>query len=483
MRVLFATTEVAPLVKVGGLGDFVGSLPKALRELGVDARVAIPAHAGALSRVREPKRVARFPIDHRDGPLTAEVFEAELEGVPLYLVGGPPIAPEGITYTGRMDEEGRRFAFFSLAIVELLDRVDWQPDVLHANDWHTAIAPARLRERRTAEPRLARVASVLTIHNLPYTGQGSEGELDAFGIAGTSDERIPEHLRGTPMALGLVAADQVTTVSEGYAREILTPELGAGFHELLRARRPSLTGILNGLDLDAWDPATDLALEARPATDRATRALNRAALLRELDLRGGDAPILAFVGRLVPQKGLDLVIDALRRLRSERWQAAILGTGDPVLERAALELAAELPGRVAAKIAFDERLARRIYAGADALLVPSRYEPCGMAQMIAMRYGCVPVARETGGLADTVRDVDLSDRPTGVLSPDATPASLAFAIRRALAMIERRERWSALVANGASEDFSWRRSAEAYARLYERAHEARMNAVRIEGGA
>ncbi len=468
MRVLFVATEMAPAVKVGGLGDYVGSLPKALRAIGVDARVALPAHAGVLRRAPSPERVLSASIDHASGPLRADVWQSELGGVPVYLVGGPPIGEDSIVYTGRMDEEGDRFTFFSLAVLELARALEWRPDVLHCNDWHSAVVPWVLGARRPADRALRGIASLLTIHNLPYTGHGAEAQLEAFGVAPTSDQRVPPHLRRAPLALGLVGADRISTVSEGYAREILTPEMGAGFDELLRARRPELAAILNGLDVEAWDPATDTALEARfDAGDRFPRARDRAALLAELGLPDDGAPVLAMVGRLVAQKGVDLAIATLRMLPDERLRAVILGTGDPTLEASALALAEERPRVVAARVAFDERLARRIYAGADVLLLPSRYEPCGMAQMIAMRYGCVPVARETGGLADTVRDLDLSDRPTGVLFADASPSSLAFAIRRALRARERSV-WGELVDNGMREDFSWTRSARAYEELYAR---------------
>ncbi len=474
MRVLFAATEMAPDVKVGGLGDFVGSLPKALRALGVDARVALPAHGGVLRRARSPERVLSATIAHAGGPMRAEILRAELGGVPVYLVSGPPIAEDALVYTGRMDEEGRRFAFFSLAVLELARHEEHRPDVLHASDWHTAIAPWVLGARRAADPALRSIASVLTIHNLPYTGHGAEDELAAFGVASSSDPRVPEALRGAPLALGLLGADRLSTVSPGYAREVLTPEHGAGLDELLRGRRAVLTGILNGLDVEAWDPASDPALAARfDAADPTPRAEDRRALLRELGLPDAGGPVLALIGRLVPQKGVDLALAALRALADRPLTAVILGTGDATLEQAALDLASERPRAICARVAFDEGLARRIYAGADALLVPSRYEPCGMAQMIAMRYGCVPVARETGGLADTVRDLDLSDRPTGVLFPDATVPSLAFALRRALAAFERGEPWRRLVLNGMGEDFSWGRSARAYLELYERSRAER----------
>lgn len=475
MRVLFVATEVAPWVKVGGLGDVVGSLPRVLRELGVDARICIPAHGGVMARAPRPERVAGFSIGHRDGPMRAEVFASELDGVPVYLVTGPPIDEDGVVYSARMDEEGRRFTFFSLAAVDLAKVLDWRPDVLHCHDWHTAVATHVLEERREFDPELAPIASLLTLHNLPYTGDGAQGELHAFGISGTDDPRLDLAHRQVPLALGLVAADHLSTVSPGYAREMLGPEHGCGFEGLLRDRRQELTGILNGLDVTSWDPERDPHIAAPfGAEDLRGRAACREAILEELELpAGSDVPLIGVVSRLVGQKGVDVALGALRRLADRPWHAVILGTGEPDQERAVLELSADLPDRVRAHVTFDERLARRIYAGADLLLIPSRYEPCGMTQMIAMRYGCVPVARETGGLADTVRDLDLSDRPTGVLFPDASDSSLAFALRRAFGWYRRRAGWEALLRTGIAEDFSWHRSARAYLGLYRRLAEAR----------
>lgn len=475
MRVLFVATEAAPWVKVGGLGDVVGSLPPVLRERGVDARICIPAHAGVLSRAPHPERVASFSVGHREGSMRAEVFASELSGVPIYLVTGPPIPPDGVVYTGRPSEEGRRFTFFSLVAVELARRLDWRPDVLHCHDWHTAVVAHLLSERRDTDPDLAPVSSLLTIHNLPYTGHGAQPELHAFGIGAVKDERLRHDQRDVPLALGLVAADHLSTVSPGYAREMLGAEHGCGFDAFLQTRRHDLTGILNGLDVVAWDPAHDPSLaKGYSSDDPSARSLCRAALLEELGLNAApEAPLFGVVSRLVGQKGVDVAVAALRQLSDRPWHAVILGTGDPAIERIVLDLASELPGRVRARVTFDEVLARRIYAGADALLLPSRYEPCGMTQMIAMRYGCVPIARETGGLADTVRDLDLSERPTGVLFPDASPSSLAFAIRRAMACYSRRPQWSELSRAGMTEDFSWHRSAREYVELYARLVERR----------
>ena len=471
MRVLFAATEAAPWVKVGGLGDFVGALPRVLRALGVDARIVLPAHAGVLELARPLAPVARFSIGHTGGPMRAEVVRSELDGVPIYLVSGPPIVADGVVYTGRMEEEGRRFTFFALACVELCRRLDdFCPDVLHLHDWHTAVAAHALAERRFTDPALAPIASLLTIHNLPYSGNGAQAELHAFGIRGGGDPRVPHEQREVPLVLGLLAADHLSTVSPTYAAEMLEPEHGCGLEGLLRSRRAELTGIHNGLDIERWDPTADPSIAAPFGPDDLDgRAECRAALLDELALSpASEAPIVGLVSRLVGQKGVDLAIDALRRLADRPFHAVLLGTGDPALERAALGLAASMPDRVRAHVAFDEGLSRRIVAGADVVLVPSRYEPCGTTQMIAMRYGAIPVARETGGLADTVRDLDLSDRPTGVLFPDATASSLAFALRRAFAARQRRASWDALARAGMREDFSWNRAARDYVALYDR---------------
>ncbi|MCB9597920.1 MAG: glycogen synthase [Sandaracinaceae bacterium] len=471
MLVLFIATEVAPWIKVGGLGDVVGSLPRALRDLGVDARICVPAHAGVLAAAPDPTSIARFEVPGASGPLGAsgaEIFETRLGDVPVYLVAGGPIEPDGIVYTGRIDEEGHRFSFFARAALELTRRLERPVDVVHAHDWHAAAIPWLLSRGGPAAP-----ASVFTVHNLPYAGVGAEPAQRAFGIPGSDDPRLPPHLRGAPMALGLLGADAITTVSPTYADEITTPEGGHGFDALLRSRRADLTGILNGLDVDAWDPRADRALAATySASDRGGRDRCRDALADELGLPR-DVPRIGIVSRLVPQKGIDVAIAALRGLRRD-FAAVILGAGDPHLEHEARALAADRPDRVRVWVGFDAGLARRIYAGADLLLLPSRYEPCGMTQMIAMRYGCVPVACETGGLADTVRDLDLAEQPTGVLFAEPTPRAAAFGLRRALATrAQKAESWDALVQNGMTTDFSWRGSAREYLTTYERARARR----------
>ena len=471
MHVLLVAAELAPWIKVGGLADVVGSLPKALRAQEVDARVCVPAFASVLERAPDPRSIARFDVPHHGGPIPAEVFESVLDGVPVYLIAGGPIPPDSIAYTGRPDEDGRRFAFFSLAALELARRL--RPDVLHAHDWHAAVATYELARRRPDDPALSGISSVLTIHNLPYAGGGTERELAAFGVPPSDDPRLPAYHRLLPLALGLSSADRLTTVSAGYRDEILGPEHGSGFDRLLRSRADDLSGILNGLDEARWDPSTDRELAACfDASDRTGRAGCRAALHEELGFEDDGAPLVGLVSRLAPQKGVDVALDALRRLE-QPFRAVLLGSGDPHLEHALRVFAAERPTTVLSYVGFDDGLARRIYAGADMMMVPSRYEPCGMTQLIAMRYGCVPVACETGGLADTVRDLDLSDVPTGVLFPDASPSAAVFALRRAFATFSRKEEWARLVRNGMATDFTWARSARAYMDIYEELARAR----------
>lgn len=452
---LFVAAEVAPWLKVGGLGDVAGSLPQALRAIDVDCRLCLPGHGGILAHASDLKSVARYTIGHIGGVLEAEVLEGALGEVPAYFVTGAPIPENEVVYTGRMDEEGHRFTFFALAARELAHTL--KPDVLHCHDWHSALAT-------TTDA----VPTLLTIHNLPYSGRGAEISMGGFLMHGTPDPRVPPDLRGTPLAVGLTSADHISTVSEGYAREILGTEFGAGFEQLLQARQGEVTGILNGLDVEVWDPQRDAGFSAERPEDRAAAVR---ALRERMDLPQDDVPVVAVVSRLVHQKGIDVAIEALRYLEGGHLEgdfyAVILGTGEAHLEDAIRELAAARPDRVRAQLAFDDVLARQIYAGADMLLIPSRYEPCGMSQMIAMRYGCIPIARETGGLADTVLDHDLSDAPTGFLFPEPTARSLTFALRRALA-VHARGGFSTLQRNGMLTDFGWRRSARDYLHLYQR---------------
>ncbi len=472
MRILFLAAEAAPFAKVGGLGDVVGSLPWALsrRNPHDDVRLVLPLHPTVDAQRWGLYPLTAFTVAHRNGPITAEIYATEHRGLPVYFITGVPVLAVPGVYSPDPHADAVKYAFFSLAALALARYLDWPPDIIHAHDWHTALAVHALAQRRDHDAFFAHTRTVLTVHNLPYMGAPAPLLLEAFGLPPAPPESgLPEWARTTPLPMGLAAADAITTVSPTYAREILTPEFGHGLEGFLRTRRDHLFGILNGLDTDLWNPATDPSLDVRyTPTTLGLRERNAAALRDEVGLPQpeGRVPLIGLVSRLTSQKGVDVIADALRLLPEQRWQAVLLGTGEPHLEDALRRLEADFPNRVRAVLRYDDGLARRIYAGVDMLMMPSRYEPCGVAQMIAMRYGAVPVATETGGLADTVRDVDLSRRSTGFLLPEATPKALAFALRRAFAVFADRRRWQALQRRGMAEDFSWDKPAQVYARLY-----------------
>jgi starch synthase len=469
-KILFMAAEADPFVKIGGLADVAGSLPLALRDLPadnsegnhLDVRLVLPFHRGLRLGSAGLQLVSEFPVACRTGELFARVFETTLKGMPVYLIDGPPISGAASVYSLDPAPDREKYTFFSLAALEFLRREDWIPDIIHANDWHTALALHALHSFRK-DSALGQVHSVLTLHNLPYSGGDGTDVLDAYGLSPSSDSALPLWARTQLLPLGLSAADMVVAVSPGYAGEILTPDFGCGLDGYLKSRSGSVTGILNGLDTKAWDPDTDKALaENFNVAELAKRAANKAALQMQVGLKvEPTVPLLAMIGRLDPQKGVDIAIETLRLLIGDVWQFIILGSGLPTLEEAVRNLQTEFPDRIRAEIRYDPRLSRMIYAGADMLLMPSRYEPCGLAQMIAMRYGCVPVVRATGGLKDTVQE-----NRTGFLFTDAESRSMAGAIQRAFSVYMDPGKWQNFQMHGMQEDFSWPRSAHLYENLY-----------------
>lgn len=475
MKVLFLAAEASPLVKVGGLGDVVGSLPKALIEAGHDVRVAIPGY-GAIDWSRwRPKYEASVAVHRGGGDHVAHVFAADVAGVPFWLLTGPPI-PKGRTiYGSGIEEDGPKFIFFSLAALWSAQALGFRPHVIHAHDFHASAAVWWLASEGRRNEFFAPVTSVLTIHNLPYAGQGAGRALGEYQLpAPQAISVLPESFRDSLLGLGILAANEISTVSPTYAREIQTPEHGRGLDGVLRARSDHLTGILNGIDVRAWNPASDEAIASRYDADRLElRAPNKGALQREAGLpEAPGLPLLAVVSRLDGQKGLDIALPAVRRWLGLGGQFILLGTGEPALERDFAFVERDFPGRASVRLRFDGAYAHRIYAGADALLIPSRYEPCGLTQMIAMRYGAVPVARRTGGLADTVVDAD-DPGGTGLMFDEPAAPALWDALERMLGVWADRPRWRELQLRGMRSDFSWTKSAALYAALYERARGAR----------
>ncbi len=473
-RILFATSEATPLVKTGGLADVSGSLPPAIAARGHDIRLCLPAYADLLAGLETPAvPVEGVALDEPD----TRLLETRLPGsdIPVYLVdhpgfsrrpGNPYMGPDGQPWA----DNAERFAGLCRSVATLADRGigDWRPDLLHCNDWQTGLAPALLHDRP------GRPGMVFTIHNLAYQGIFDRATFEALGLPESLWHWQALEFFGQLSFIkgGLVHADRITTVSPTYAREIQTPEFGWGLDGLLRSRAGELHGILNGIDTDTWDPARDPHLPAHfQRDDLAGKAANKRALQAQIGLpQADDIPLFGFIGRLVEQKGVDLILEALDALDDQPLQLAVLGSGEARFEHALRERAQRRPGRVAVRIGYDEALAHRIEAGADAFLMPSRFEPCGLNQLYSLRYGTPPVAHAVGGLNDTVVDATPANLAAGTANGftfDAPRAgALAEAMRRAIATREDADAWRALQRAGMGQDFSWSRSAEQYLALY-----------------
>jgi len=478
LNVLCLAAESRPFVTVGGLGEVAFALAYALSELPkefthydeIDVRIALPFYAGIEREKWTLQSIAEFNVPHKDGLIPAQAYEVHVDGIPFYLIHGSPIPQEsGPIYAPDAALDGRKFVFFSLAALELVRRIGWKPDILHANDWHTAPAIYSLALHREKDSFFTNTASLLTVHNLPYLGAGAGPALNDFCLPPAEGSNLPFWAQNLPLPLGLLAADQIVTVSPGYAKEILTPEFGSGLQGFLNTRATAITGILNGIDVDYWNPESDSHITFNfSSSNMEPRDGNKTWLQKYFNLEADPhIPILGMITRLDNQKGVDLVMDALLQLIDRPWQAIILGTGQPELENAAQRLEQILPDRVRAVTAFDKILSRRIYGGSDMILIPSRYEPCGLVQMIAMRYGCIPIARSTGGLKDTIQDYDENPASTGFLFEPATPTALNHAIRRALDAYNVHHEWKLLQKRAMEQDFSWTRSAREYFTLYQ----------------
>ena len=465
INILFLAAEAEPFVKVGGLGDVAGSLPRALRalsndEVKLDVRLVLPYHP--VIKAESVKPLGMFPLKRGDTEVQVEAFEASLGGMPVYLINGDPIRANGSVYSLDSKLDAEKYAFFSLAVLELPKHLNWFPDIIHGNDWHTALSLYGSLAKRWEEGA-RKVASLITLHNLPFMGPDVTSILDGYGVK-LAQTDLPEWARVMPLPLGLWASDAIVAVSPTYGREILTPEYGCGLNEFLQFRKDTVHGIVNGLDVVSFNPADDSALGVNYSLETIEKRSGNKGLLQErLGLvNEPETPLLAVVSRMDIQKGIDLALSALKNMKNAKWQAVILGTGDPKLEEAALKLQALYPDRVKVETRYDSGLARQIYAGADMLLMPSRYEPCGLSQMIAMRYGCVPIVRAAGGLNDTVRN-----GVTGFVFEKIHHMSLASAIKAAMKVYANREKWLSIQRAGMAQDFSWENSAKQYLEIYQ----------------
>ena len=477
MQVVFASAEAAPFVKTGGLGDVAGSLPRALVAAGADVIVMVPKYGTIASEYTDRmEHVADFYVSLGWRNEYCGLERLVIDGVTYLFIDNERYFKRNYPY-GFFDD-GERFAFFSKAVTESLQHLPegFQCDVLHCNDWHTALAPVFLREFYQGLPLYERVKTVFSIHNIAFQGQYADTILnDILGMAHIPnaarqlrcDERSINYMQGA-----LDYSDAITTVSPSYAWEIQTPEYGEGLDGILRRRSNVLSGILNGIDTDAWNPATDPMIHANySAADMSGKKACKAALQEELGLEvRDDRPLMVMVTRLTRQKGMDLVTYALDRILSGGVQVAVLGTGD--YEEPMRYFANKYPGTCAARIKFDNALSHRMYAGADMFLMPSLFEPCGLSQMIAMRYGTLPVVRETGGLRDTVAPYNqFTGEGTGFTFANFNGDEMGDAVFRGARLYwDDHAAWDQLVQNAMAADFSWVRSADEYMNLYHNLH-------------
>ena len=486
LKILMLSAEITPFAKTGGLADVVGALPKALHALGHDVRVVMPRY-GRIdpAQFHLHKALDPFPVPLDSTTEDATLFEGELApGIPAYFVENKRLYDREGIYMYPDDAE--RFIFFSRAALEMLKRLNWQPDVIHCHDWHTALIPNWLRTLYASDSFFANIATVFTIHNIQYQGIFGYRVLEIAGLAAygfiAHPDVAPEINQVFDfMARGILFADKINAVSETYAREIQTPEFGEQLDPILRERQDRLVGILNGIDTESFDPARDPHLAQNFTTETLdARAANKRALQQRFGLPlEADTPLLAIIGRLHRHKGMDLVADAIDHvLDTLPVQLVVMGSGDQHYHDVFTRLHQQYPGRVGVMLTYDPVLARQIYAGADILLMPSRHEPSGTDQMLAMRYGCIPIVRATGGLADSVEDFDArQERGTGFVFTRADRWALFATIARAVQVYQMPAVWRALQQRAMTRDFSWQTAAQKYVALYHAAIEIKQRVV------
>ena len=346
----------------------------------------------------------------------------------------------------------------------------WRVDILHVHDWHTAIAVHQLKMIKKRDSFYKKSRSIITLHNLPFMGNGSEQALVKYKIKPSTDPTLPDWAQYLPLPMGFAAADQIVAVSPAYAQEILTPEFSCNLHDFFESNQKKLSGILNGLDTILWNPSTDSFIhQTYDRNSLGKKRLNKSEIQKEMGLvENPETPLIVLISRMDTQKGIDIAIEALKLTKNLPWQAILLGSGDIKLEQLCQSLEDQLPDKVRARVSFDPKLSHRMYAGGDMLLMPSRYEPCGLTQMIAMRYGCIPVARATGGLKDSIIDNEKSLERTGFLFETADPQAFAKSLTTALVCFDKNSEWIEIQQRAMQTDFSWAHSAVKYSRLYNR---------------
>jgi starch synthase len=474
-KIAFAASEAAPFIKTGGLADVAGALPKALSAIGCDVVAVIPLY-GAVSRETLVKTDIHFMISVGNHSYQAEVFKGKFDDkTPVYFIHNGELFARNNPYgdeNGDYPDNDRRFIFFNLASLELLRQLKFRPDIFHANDWHMGLVPVFLRQLPKND-FLHGVKSVLSIHSLAYRGLFPALSFPLTGLPEKmfSAEGVEMHGQLAFLKSAVLFADGITAVSPTYAKEILAPELGFGMEGVLKKRKKVLTGILNGVDMDEWNPQTDALLPFNYGPKNLEqKALCRGALLAKGGLADDKKKaVIGIVSRLVNQKGFDMVVEAAEELMNLDIYLAVIGTGQKKYEDFFMELRAKNPGKVFCQIGYDNRLAHLIEAGSDIFLMPSLFEPCGLNQMYSMIYGTPPIVRATGGLKDSVENWNpATKKGSGFVFTGRDAKSLLVVVKKALKLFADKKGWERLVRNGMSKDFSWEKSARLYMDFYKK---------------
>jgi len=469
VNILFISTEADPFAKSGGLGDVIGSLPRELNKLGADARVMLPLYKSIRQKyLAKMKFIKDFTVMLSWRSQYCGIYQMEYEGVTFYFLDNEQYFDRD-AYYGYYDD-GERFAYYSKAALEALKIIDFESDIIHCSEWQTALVPVYLKTLLKADPLYSRLKTVFTIHNIEYQGKFDKSILhDLLGIS-EADKGVLEYDGAINYMKGaVVTCDKLTTVSSSYAEEIMYPFYGKGLEIIIKENRYKLSGILNGIDTHLFNPFRDPFIPAKFSKNNpGMKQENKTALQNSLEL-GQDAelPIIAMIGRLTEHKGIELVIGVFEEMMKEKIQFILLGTGDAKYEDFFRRKAGAYPGRMSVTTTFSAELASRIYAGADLFLMPSVSEPCGLAQMISLRYGTIPIVRETGGLKDSISPYNPeTGKGNGITFLSVNAQDMLGAIRRAVKLYWDKEQWNILVGNGMRSDFSWKASSKEYMRLY-----------------
>lgn len=469
LNILFIAAEAEPFIKVGGLGDYAGSLPKALlgtnpiqmNDRKLNIRLVIPFHSAIPIRKFDIKQHTRIEIQINKKLQSLDVFVTKINKLSVYLIKNNEYYTDKETvYSSDSLRNINKYALFSIACLELARQQKWHVDILHANDWHTALAIVKIKQQQNNDPFLANIRTVLSVHNLGYMGGSAKKILKALDLQTISHPQLPHWANDQPLPMGLALSDLIIAVSPTYAKEIQTPKYGYGLQRFLKTRNNSIIGILNGIDHKKWDPQTDKCLVQNYSLKTiSVRSKNKEALQKSLHLEVNPlTPLIAIISRLDYQKGIDIALDSMARLKDLSWQLVILGTGNHKLEKICQNFANKYPARSRAILFYDDKLARRIYSSADMILIPSRYEPCGTSQMIAMRYGCLPLARATGGLKDSIEQ-----SINGFLFEKPDSKALSLIVIKALHIYANNPGcWRKMQKNAMQKDFTWNNSAREY---------------------